>query len=449
MELPSLAVECELCESWEIESGTTLVFRLRSDVRWQNVSPVDGRVLTSDDIVYSYNRQRQSGLPNALLLATVDSLEAPEPDVLRITLAYSDADFMVSLADGHSKIVAREAVDLNGDLKNGPTIGTGPWILKTTQSNTAHILERNPEYFEDGLPFIDGINIQIITDAQTRNAAFRVRAIDVQQMEPQEWKDFRRSRPEAPFLMSRDAGVGLEVALKTTTPPFNDVRVRRAVFQSMNPWQVIQDVWQGTAFVGLGFPPARADWLADEAQLRAYFGDADAARELLRQAGMNAPLRVSIKVGDFGDRYQAHAQRIADEMRAVGFEPTIEVVNRRVFAEDVWMGGDYQMFVGPIAPMTTPNSYLLTVLHSQGLWNTTQHQNEALDALIEAQAQEFDDMTRKSLIQEIQLRAFENAYRFMPAASVSIWTWWPRVQNFYPNFAGFEYSHWAKVWLRE
>ena len=249
--------------------------------------------------------------------------------------------------------------------------------------------------------------------------------------------------------MSRDAGVGLEVALKTTTPPFNDVRVRRAVFQSMNPWQAIQDVWQGTAFVGLGFPPARADWLADEAQLRTYFGVADVARKLLRQAGTNTPLQVSIKVGDFGDRYQAHAQRIAEEMKAVGFEPTIEVVNRRAFAEDVWMGGDYQMFVGPIAPMTTPNSYLLTVLHSQGLWNTTQHQNEALDALIEAQAQEFDDMTRKSLIQEIQLRAFENAYRFMPAASVSIWTWWPRVQNFYPNFAGFEYSHWVRVWLSE
>ena len=442
-------MECELCESWQMEGDTTLVFRIRDDVRWQDVLPLDGRVLTSEDIVYSYNRQRQSGWPNALLLAAVDFMETPSPDTLRISLAFPDADFMVSLADGHSKIVAREAVELNGDLKNGPTIGTGPWTLKTTQSNTAHIFESNPEHFEDGLPLVDGINIKIITDSQTRNAAFRVRAIDVQQMEPQEWEDFRRSRPDAPFLMSRDAGTGLEVALKTITPPFNDVRVRRAAFQSMDPWRAIQDVWQDAAFVGLGFPPARADWLLDETQLRAYFGDADTARELLQQAGANAPLRVSIKVGDFGNGYQAHAQRIAEEMKAVGFEPTIEVVNRRAFAEEVWLGGDYQMFVGPIAPMTTPNGYLLTVLHSQGLWNTTEHQDEILDALIEAQAQEFDAATRKRLVQEIQLRAFENAYRFMPAASVSIWTWWPRVQNFYPNFAAFEYAHWARVWLSE
>ena len=158
VELPSLAVECELCESWEMEGDTTLVFRLRDDVRWQDVLPLDGRTLTSEDIVYSYNRQRQSGWPNASLLAAVDSMETPSPDALRISLAFPDADFMVSLADGHSKIAAREAVAINGDLKNGPTIGTGPWTLKTTQSNTAHIFESNPEYFEDGLPLVDGIN---------------------------------------------------------------------------------------------------------------------------------------------------------------------------------------------------------------------------------------------------------------------------------------------------
>ena len=85
--------------------------------------------------------------------------------------------------------------------------------------------------------------------------------------------------------------------------------------------------------------------------------------------------------------------------------------------------------------------------HSQGQWNTTGHRDEVLDRLIEAQALQYDPLARKNLVQDIQRRALGSAYRFVPATSVSIWTWWPRVQDFHPNFAGSEYAHWASVWV--
>ena len=449
VELPTLAVECELCESWTMEDAITYIFQLRGDVRWQDISPVNGRGLTADDLIFSYDRQRRPGLPNAPLLQAIQGMEAVQPDILRISLANPDVDFLVALADGHSKIVAREAVELNGDLMNGPTIGTGPWVLTRTLPDVSHTFEINPRYFQEGLPFVEKLVMHIITDPATRNAAFRVGAIDVHQMEPQEWEEYRQQNPGAPFLMTRDAGTGLEVALKTTVPPFDDVGVRRAAFQAMDPWRAIQDLWLGAAFVSPGFPLGEAGWLLQETELRDYFGRPVFARDLLLEAGVGTPLPFSIKVGDFGEPYLAHAQRIADEMRSVGFEPALEVVNRRVFGDEIWLGGDYQMFVGPTAPVATPNGYLLSVLHSQGQWNTTEHRDEELDRLIEAQAQEFDPAVRKGLIQEIQRRVLDSAYRFMPATQVSIWTWLPRVQNFHPNFAGFGYSHWANVWLKE
>ena len=152
-------------------------------------------------------------------------------------------------------------------------------------------------------------------------------------------------------------------------------------------------------------------------------------------------------VGDFGERYDDHAWLIAEELAAVGFEVSLEKVNRRVFAERAWLGGEYQMFVGPIAPMVTPNAYLLTLLHSQGRWNTTGHRDDTLDALIESQAQTYDEAERRELVREIQVRALQGAYRYMPATSVSLWTWWPRVRGFHPNFAASEYAHWREVWL--
>ena len=446
--LPSLGVECELCESWRMENERTFVFRLRDDVMWQDIPPVGGRALTSDDVVFSYDRQRQVGWPNAPLLQGIRALVAPHPDTVRISLAAPDADFMASLADGHSKIVAKEAVELNGDLRDGPTIGTGPWILTGVHPGNFYTFESNPTYFEEGLPFVDRLVMHIITEAVTRDIAFKVKRIDVHQMDADQWEEFQAERPSAPFLTAMDAGTGLEVALKVSGPPFDDMGVRSAVFQAMDPWRAIQDVWRGFAFVSLGFPVAQHEWLLPEQGLREFFGHPDLARDLLRESGAKIPVPVAVKVGDFGEAYLAHGQRIADELAAVGFEPRVEIVNRRAFGEEVWLGGDYQMLVGPTAPVTRPNGYLLPVLHSRGRWNTTEQRDEELDRLIEAQAQEYDSAARGELARQIQRRVLERAYRFMPATRVSIWTWWPRVQNFDPNFAGFEYSHWAGVWVK-
>ena len=449
VDLPSLAVECEVCESWEMEDDTTFVFRLREGVRWQGLSPVNGRVLTADDVVFSYNRQREPGRPNAPLLGLISTLEAPAPNILRVSLLAPDADLLVSLADGHSKIVAPEAVELSGDLREGPTIGTGPWMLTGSRTDGAHTFERNPDYFEDGLPYLDGITIHIITDPAARDAAFRVSLIDVQQMEAIEWDEFKRQHPGAPFMLTQDAGTGLEVALKASSPLFRDLGVRRAVFQAMDPWQAIDDLWLGTAFVSLGLPVSDADWLLPERELREHFGHPDLARDLLRESDARLPLSVTIKVGDFGEPYLAHAQRIADEVEAVGFEPALEVVNRRAFGDDVWLGGNYVMFVGPTAPVTAPNNYLLPVLHSRGRWNTAGFEDPELDRLIEAQALEYDSATRRELVQQVQRTVLDNAYRFMPATHVSAWTWSSRVKNLHLNPAGFEYSHWSRVWLSE
>ena len=104
-ELPSLAVQCEVCSNWEMTDGVTFEFMLRDDVMWQDLPPVNGRRLQASDINYSLERQRAEGMPNGVLLHMVDAVESLAEDRLRITLLAPDADFLVALADGHSKIV--------------------------------------------------------------------------------------------------------------------------------------------------------------------------------------------------------------------------------------------------------------------------------------------------------------------------------------------------------
>ena len=449
VELPSLSVVCEICREWKMTDATTFEFNLRDDVLWQDLQPVNGRRLVASDIAYSFQRQRSAGMPNGALLHSVAVVEAPSDDLLRVRLLAPDADFLITLANGHSKIVAREAVDLNGDLLEGPTIGSGAWILEESHSDLALSFRRNESYFEKDAPLLDRLRIHTIVDEDTAYAAFRVNNLDVHRLRPDQWKEFSQQKPDAYLLAFKETGRGLEVGFKSTEQPFDDPRVRQAAMLAMRPNRAIEEIWQGAAYLTQGVPLARADWQLDGAELGAYFDDHAAGRTLLTQSVEFLPLPVVIHVGDFGSEYRAHAEKIAAAMHSIGFEPHLEVVDRRQFGERVWLGGDYQMFVGPTAPAASPNAYMLTVLSSDGAWNTTGHRDEVMDALILEQAGEYDSARRRQVVVEVQRHALKNAYRFMPGASVSLWAWWPHVQGFEPNFAGAEYSHWERVWLKE
>ena len=447
VELPSRAVECDLCESWKMESPTSYLFRLREGVQWQAIDPVGGRELTSEDVAYSYVRQSQPGLPNAPLLQNVDTVQPLAPLELRITLKSPDADILSLLADGHTKVVARQAVERAGDLRDGPTVGTGPWVLERTVPDDSHLFSRNPNYFEPRLPLLDGLRVHILPDATTRTAAFNVGIVDVHQMQPDEWVKYLQREPQAPSKLVKQPGIGLEVALNAGRPPFDDARIRQAVFLAMDPLRAIEEHWGGFAFVSMGSPVQGADWLPSAADIKRFLNRPLDARALFQDAGITEPVPVTIKVGDFGEAYLAHAESMAREMAAVGFAPEVQLVNRRDFGEKVWLGGDYQMSAGPTAPVAGPNGFLLPVLHSDGIWNTTGHRDKVLDALLETQAVSTDADLRSQAIREIRERVLLKAYRFMPAARVAIWTWRTRVRDFHPNFAGSEYYHWARVWL--
>ena len=444
---PSLALECDLCQDWTMESPTSYLFNLRPDARWQNIAPVGGRPVTSGDVIFSYQRQSDPDFPNSALLRNIESIEALGTDTLRVNFALPDADALLSLADGHSKIVAREAVEANGDLLNGPTIGSGPWTLEQTAPGDMHSFARNPGYFEPGFPFADRLRFLILTDAVTRAAAFQTGITDVHSMPPEEWNAYAAQVANPPALMARQPGDGIEVAFKTTAPPFDSLQVRRAAMLSMEPFRIIDEQAGGFGFVSGGFPVASPEWLLPDSDLAELFRGTEYGNALLRYAGVDTLAPVVITVGDFGKFHLDYAHAVSATLQGIGMDTEVEIVNKRRFGEDVWLEGDYQLMVGPPAPISSPNGYLLPVLHSAGRWNTTEHDDPTLDALLEAQAVEYDARKRAELAREIQSRVLDQAYRFMPYARIAIWTWNPRVRDIHPNFAASEYHHWSKVWL--
>ena len=344
---PSLLLECDLCESWRMIDPLTYRFQLRKGIRWQDIEPVNGRELVAQDVVYSYEQQRTPGWANAPLLRNLQDVVAEGRYGLKVTLkhGFPDADFLVSLADGHTKVVAEEAVG-TGDLKRGPVIGSGPWIWKSTREDIGSAFEKNPDYFEDGLPFVDELVIRVIrSQEEDRLAAFVVGAVDVYSPSAESWKRLNR-RTDLQFnsFLSRQGGTGLILAMNVSVPPFDNLQVRRAVLRTLDPWEYVRAIWGGQGYVSLGLPVLSPNWLVSRDEMReTYFADPSDASDILSASGLATPVRFDLTVADSGDIYLEQGRRIEEDLRSVGFAPVFRVLNPTQYTDRVWRDREYQL----------------------------------------------------------------------------------------------------------
>ena len=240
---PNLLLECDLCQSWQLTDDLAYEFTLRPGIRWQNIAPVNGRSLTAQDIVFSLERIKTPGWPNAPLLSSIGNVVALDDLTLQVELALQDADALLSLADGHAKIVAPEVVAAYGDLKYAPVIGTGPWVWQQTGPDEGMEFLLNTEYFEDGLPFLDQLKIAVMRSqplpgpaAVDKVAAFKAGLVDVLSLGPGEWDMLSTGDSEFQSVVSRRSGAGVMLALNSQTQVLSDAAVRQAVFQAIDPW---------------------------------------------------------------------------------------------------------------------------------------------------------------------------------------------------------------------
>ena len=454
---PSLSLECDLCESWELTPEMAYEFQLRPDVRWHDVAPVNGRPLVAGDLAYSYARLRTPGWPGASRFTDrgIGEIEALDDHTLRVKLDFLDSDALLALADGHSKIVAPEVVEQHGGLERAPVIGTGPWIWEPPPAGASAHFSRNPAYFEPELPYLDRLTVKTVkspnaTDSVNleRIALFQADLVDVLVVSPTDWEQLRRSSLEFNARVSQQPEIGVVLSLNTQAPPLDNPAVRRAIFKAVDPWEYVDVNWSGQGDVGLGMPLPAPDWRLGRTEMHAdYLASPSEARDILVNERIFFPLNLEITVADLGPDYRRLGEQVAQDLRAVGFEPTLRTVKPNYLKEALFgPSRTYQIVLGPVPPHPTTNGYLYALLHSAGPGNIVGHQDATLDAMIERQAVEPDPARRQEQLLALQRHVLEQAYMFSPVTGSYRWVFDWNLKGFYPNTVLSEYHYWAETW---
>src|SRR5262245_49597226 len=149
-----LSLKGDLAESWQGSADQRVwTFKLRRGVKWQNVAPLKGRELVAADVKYCFEAYAKEGV-QTFTFQEIEGMETPDTHTLRIHLKTPNALFPQNVAEPVAIVFAREVLEEDGDLKRR-LIGTGPYILKEHTRKVRIVLQRNPDYFDTGRPYVD------------------------------------------------------------------------------------------------------------------------------------------------------------------------------------------------------------------------------------------------------------------------------------------------------
>jgi peptide/nickel transport system substrate-binding protein len=282
-----LSLRGDLAESWQSSADFRVwTFKLRQGVKWQNVPPVNGREFVAADVKYCFEAYAKEGV-QTFTFQEIEGIETPDKYTARVHLKTPNTLFPQNLAEPIAILFAREVLEQDGDLKKR-LIGTGPFILKEHTRKVRVVLQRNPDYFDKGRPYIDEYVILSTPDAATRLAAFRTGQSDfIWVASPSEVETVRRTNPSALVQSYHNSLTPFGVALAQDRPPFNDVRVRRALAMAIDRQKQVDTVFEGHGILGWGVPFM---YYQDKAPTAADFGPwwqykPAEARKLLAEAG--------------------------------------------------------------------------------------------------------------------------------------------------------------------
>jgi peptide/nickel transport system substrate-binding protein len=447
-------IEADLAESWTQPDDKTYIFKLKKGVRWHPKPPVNGRELTADDVKYTYDRfLTVTGNPNKPVLESVDKVEVLDKHTVKFALKEPNAWFLDMLASTSTWIIAKECVEKFGDLKKVESVvGTGPWMLERWEPNVRIMYVRNPNYFVPGLPYADAVDAIIDKDPSSRLATWLAGKTD---FGPEYQQVVRR----LDLAVAKQRKPGLQIAeypwftsgstgLKIDKPPFNDVRVRRALSRATSQAEIFEAnaFSQGHWVPNPAVPAASAEWsipidqLGPEGRKLYEFSPADAKR-LLAEAGYPNGFKTQVETPStgYGPDFLDAVQVTIKNWREAGIDAELKMKEYGAFISTTIYGKFDHMFLGLRGAWVDPESYFYRIYMPGQPLNVMGVNDPKLIEMITLQRRTFDVAKRKQIVYDIQRYLAEQAL-FGSNGSVKVVSAWDaHIKNFMPN-NGFDFG---------
>jgi len=361
----------------------------------------NGRELKAGDVKFSLERAMESPYTMHIVDA-VGSVDVVGDYEVLITLKYPFAPILNHLAHTALSIVNEKAVHDGGSEYARHPVGTGPLqFVNWVAGNRIEL--RRWDKFHGNPARIKNITVRYITDPATAVLELETGGGDLYLHLDNQPQDVSRieANPDINVFKAQSLRINY-MGFNFRKPPFNDIRVRKAILHAIDIDVLVNNVWQGIGSSGRG-PISSRVWASAASQLEQYEYDVEKARQLLSEAGYPDGFSTSLSVNEAQDRVDA-ATIINNMLAQVGIRVDLNVMEWATYM-DYTSNGEHDLFILGWTTVTGDPNYGLELFHTRAFGsagNTNFYSNRTVDQLLDRGRTETDTAKREEIYLEAQ-----------------------------------------------
>lgn len=431
-----LEPEAGLAESWETPDEKTIVLHLREGVTFHDGTPFD-----AEAVKFNLDRVR-SDESNISDLESVESVEVVDTHTVKLHLMQPDSSIILALSDRSGMMVSPSAVEKFGADYGQNPVGAGPFKMVNWVRNGEIQLEAYENYWQEGLPYLDSINVKIMPDENTRLNSLKSGQVQF----------YWNVSPDNTQVLKNDQSITLDTKMKvafyniylnTTMAPFDKKEVRQAFQHAINREALVEALTFGEGEAAYqAFPK---DYWASNPELTIPY-DPEKSKELLKAAGVeNVSFDMFVPSAPF---YMRIGEAIKGQVKEAGFDINIEPMELTkgvaLYFNEKQIPSNLTAWTGRPDPQQTVN----LLLSGDGFYNAGGQTTDEIEELITKAASSYDQKERTELYGKInELTIIDEAITVPIMFTPSTAAMTPNVKGFSGTLLG--KPKFSFLWLEE
>jgi ABC-type transport system substrate-binding protein len=390
-----------LALSLESDDAKTWTMKLRPGVEFTDGTPFD-----ADAVVFNIERHldptKGAASKAATYAALIDTVKALDPETVEFVLKDQFAAFGYGLTQTLGYIGSPTAIQTDEAGFNTNPVGAGPFMMKEWLKDDHMTLVKNPDYWQDGLPYLDSITYKPITDSATRLNALT--SGQVQLAYSQTIDDLKQAQDTGNLNVDIDAtgNGGSALQINVSKAPMDDIRIRQAIAHALDFDALNQTVFGGASERRTGPFSPDSSWYLDQPDFPSY--DPEKAKALVdeyeAETGTQATIVWQSTTSQAGAQGVQASEVFQQLLGDVGIDVTIEQYDGAEWFQNL-LDGNFDVDASTYPHFSDP-SEIAKMLSSTSPLNFKHYSNPAMDAALAKGGTSTDPDERKAAYQEAQ-----------------------------------------------
>ncbi|SDJ55186.1 ABC transporter substrate-binding protein [Natronorubrum texcoconense] len=388
-----------LATDWERLDDRRWQFDLREGVTFH-----DGTSLDAAAAVESLRRTVDS---SAFAAVPIETVEAVDESTVNVETETAFSPLPSHLSRNEAVLLSPDAIEADGSITD--PISTGPFALESFRSGSEVRIVRHDDYYGE-TPSFESVRYEVVDDDQTRRMKLENGELEMARVLPNEMVDDLEAEDDIDVYTPEIPRIRF-LTFDTTTEPFDDERVRRAVHYAVDRESITESILDGIDDPAVGpFSPTVTDWANPD--LEDHSSDPDRARSLLSEAGWSADSNdvrsrdgeeLAVEFVTFDARsLPLIGQTLQDQLADVGFDVDITTMEYSAMVDRVGQDA-FDAYLTSWGTLWHPDPDRLSeMFHSTDATLHHGYENHRVDELLEEGRELTDRDERLERYHEVQ-----------------------------------------------